>query len=104
MKKLLFAAPAVGAAAGAASAAFLRLYERATFWPATPGVTLPRVLLVVLPALGGLACGAVLELFEPAARGTGTPELLHAVRGRGARPSGMGLAGVDIRQRPRQRG
>lgn len=87
---LLAACAAVGAAAGFASAAFLALYEAARFWPATDGgarffgLALSRPWFVALPALGGLLCGLLVEFAEPAARGTGTPELLHAVRGRGA--------------------
>ncbi len=89
---LVWAASAgAGAAAGAVSALFLLLYEAARFWPAPAegarlcGLTLTRPLLAAAPALGGLLCGLVVERVEPAARGTGTPELLHAVRGRGAR-------------------
>lgn len=80
-------AAALGAFAGAASAAFLAAYEAARFWPAATAGRSPWALaaLVAAPALGGLACGWVVERFEPAARGTGTPELLHAVRGHGAR-------------------
>ncbi|HEX4048854.1 MAG TPA: chloride channel protein [Elusimicrobiota bacterium] len=83
------AAAVVGLGAGAASAVFLRLYEAARFWPADAGrtrllsLTLTRPLLVAIPALGGLACGWIVQRFEPGARGTGTPELLHALRGEG---------------------
>jgi CIC family chloride channel protein len=87
---LFAAAAAVGLGAGAASAVFLRLYELARFWPADPGRTalfsfaLTRPALVAIPAVGGLLCGSIVWRFEPAARGTGTPELLHALRARGA--------------------
>lgn len=87
---LTAAAALVGLGAGAASALFLKLYEAAQFWPAAPGrtaafsVTLTRPLLVAIPALGGLLCGWIVQRFEPGARGTGTPELLHALRAKGA--------------------
>ncbi|MFI5345484.1 MAG: chloride channel protein [Elusimicrobiota bacterium] len=86
---LLAAAAVAGLAGGAASAAFLRLYEAVQFWPAVAGstklfsVTLTRPLLVAIPALGGLLCGWIVQRFEPGARGTGTPELLHALRAKG---------------------
>ncbi|MDE2509886.1 MAG: chloride channel protein, partial [Elusimicrobia bacterium] len=89
LPRLLAAAAAVGLATGAASALFLMLYEAVRFWPAEPGrtvllgVVLTRPLLVALPALGGLLCGLIVARFEPAARGTGTPELLHALRAKG---------------------
>lgn len=87
--RLCAAAALVGLGAGAASALFLRLYEAARFWPAVDGraaffsLPLSRPLLVALPALGGLLCGWIVERREPAARGTGTPELLHSLRARG---------------------
>ena len=86
---LLAAAAATGLGTGAAAALFLRLYELVQFWPALAGrtrlfsVTLTRPLLVAIPAIGGLMCGWIVQRFEPAARGTGTPELLHALRARG---------------------
>ncbi|MFI5361047.1 MAG: chloride channel protein, partial [Elusimicrobiota bacterium] len=86
---LLLAAAAVGLAAGAASGLFLLLYEAVRFWPAEAGRTtlfpaaLTRSLLVAIPAAGGLLCGWIVSRFEPAARGTGTPELLHALRSKG---------------------
>ncbi len=87
---LLAAAAAVGLVTGAASSLFLLLYELVRFWPARAGqarlfsVPLSRPLLVAIPALGGLVCGWIVSRFEPAARGTGTPELLHALRARAA--------------------
>ncbi|MFI5349041.1 MAG: chloride channel protein [Elusimicrobiota bacterium] len=86
---LLTAAALIGFGAGAASALFLRLYEAVRFWPADAGrtrlfsVTLTWPLLVMIPALGGLLCGWIVQRFEPGARGTGTPELLHALRAKG---------------------
>ena len=87
--KLLGSAGLVGLGAGAASALFLRLYEAVQFWPADAGrtklfsVTLTWPLLVAIPAVGGLLCGWIIQRFEPNARGTGTPELLHALRAKG---------------------
>ena len=98
MPVLLASAAAAGAGTGAAAALFLRLYEAVRFWPAHAGqarlfsVPLSAPLLVAIPALGGLACGWIVQRFEPAARGTGTPELLHALRARGA-PIRAGYAG-----------
>ncbi len=89
MPALLAAAAAVGLGTGAAAALFLELYEAVRFWPAQDGrarlfsIALNRPLLVAIPALGGLVCGWIVSRFEPAARGTGTPELLHALRARG---------------------
>jgi CIC family chloride channel protein len=87
---LCAAAALVGLGAGAASALFLKLYEAVQFWPAVSGharvfsIPLSRPLLVAIPALGGLLCGLIVERAEPGARGTGTPELLHALRAKGA--------------------
>ncbi len=79
----------VGVGTGGVAAAFLKLYEAATFWPALGRRaawgpwTLGPVWLVALPALGGLLCGLIIDHVEPAAAGTGTPELLHALRAGG---------------------
>lgn len=87
---LMTAAALTGGAAGAAAALFLMLYEAVRFWPAEAGharlfgLALTRPMLVAIPAVGGLCCGLITQRFEPAARGTGTPELLHALRAKGA--------------------
>lgn len=88
-KGLLALSCLVGAGTGVGAGLFLRLVEVVQWWPAWPGderllgVRLGAPLLVAIPALGGLLCGAILRFFEPAAKGTGTPEILHAVRRKG---------------------
>src|SRR5579885_1383436 len=93
-KGLLALSCLVGAGTGVGAGLFLRLVEAVQFWPAWPGeqkvfgVTLTAPLLVAIPALGGLLCGAVLQFFEPAAKGTGTPDILHAIRRKGGHIGG----------------
>ena len=87
-------AAAVGVGTGVGSGLFLRLVEAVQFWPAVGGrgklfsLTLTWPLLLAIPALGGLLCGAVLQYLDPAVKGTGTPEILHAIRRKGGRIGG----------------
>ena len=93
-KTLLGLACLVGVGTGGAAGLFIRLVELVQFWPATAGqtklfsVTLTWPLLVAIPALGGLLCGAVLRYLDPAVKGTGTPEILHAIRRKGGHIGG----------------
>ncbi|MDE2491869.1 MAG: chloride channel protein [Elusimicrobia bacterium] len=93
-KTLALLACAVGIATGAGSALFIRLVELFQFWPAVRGqarlfgVTLTAPMLVAIPAVGGLLCGAVLQFVDPAVKGTGTPEVIQAIRRKGGFLSG----------------
>lgn len=88
-KRQLTLAAAVGVGTGVATGLFLRLVEIVQFWPAVGGrgrlfsLTLNWPLLLVLPAIGGLLCGAVLQFGDSTVKGTGTPEILHAIRRKG---------------------
>jgi CIC family chloride channel protein len=89
--RLLLLSAATGVAAGAAAGLFIRLVEVVQFWPAIDGRgrlfswTLGRPALLLIPALGGLLCGLVLEFVDPGVKGTGTPETLLAIRRKGGR-------------------
>lgn len=91
---LLLLSGLVGVGTGAAAGLFIRLVEVVQFWPAVEGhgrlfsLTLTWPLLLAIPALGGLLCGAVLKYLDPAVKGTGTPEILFAIRRKGGLISG----------------
>lgn len=86
---LLLLSGLIGVGTGAAAGAFMRLVEVFQFWPAVDGraklfsLELTWPLLVAIPAIGGLLCGAVLKYLDPTVKGTGTPETLLAIRRKG---------------------
>lgn len=79
----------VGGSTGIAAWAFIKLIEIVRFWPPQPGHshflfwTLNRVWIVLIPALGGLLCGLVVQYLSPSAKGTGTVDLLYSLRRQG---------------------
>jgi CIC family chloride channel protein len=91
---LLLLSGLVGVGTGAAAGLFIRLVDLVQFWPAVDGrarlfsLTLTWPLLLTIPALGGLLCGAVLKYLDPAVKGTGTPEILFAIRRKGGHIGG----------------
>lgn len=83
---VLFLAFVVGGGTGIAAWAFIRLIELVQFWPPISGesrflfLTVNRFLIVLIPGLGGLLCGLVVQYFAPSAKGTGTADLMYALR------------------------
>lgn len=88
-RALLPLAGLIGAGTGGAAGLFIRLVDAVQFWPAVGGrgkllsLTLTWPLLLAIPALGGLLCGAVLRYLDSSVKGTGTPEILLAIRRKG---------------------
>jgi len=86
---LLLLSGLIGVGTGAAAGSFMRIVEEFQFWPAVGGhaklfsLELTWPLLVAIPAIGGLLCGAVLKYLDPTVKGTGTPETLLAIRRKG---------------------
>ena len=76
----------VGLVTGVAAWLFIRILEIAQFWPAIPGesqflgLTLNRFLIVAIPTIGGLLCGLVVQYGSPTAKGTGTSDIMYALR------------------------
>jgi len=85
-KMLLALSVVVGLTTGVAAWIFIRAIEIAQFWPAIPGqsvfmgITLNRFLIVLIPTVGGLLCGLVVQYGSPTAKGTGTADILFALR------------------------
>ena len=65
----------IGLFTGVSAWFFIRSMEWFQFWPAIPGQshflhwTLGRFGIVLIPALGGLLCGLVIQFFAPTAGG-----------------------------------
>jgi len=78
-KILVILAFLVGLLTGVAAWGFIRLIEWVRFWPIDAGT--PRWVLLI-PAAGGLLCGLVVQYAEPLARGTGTSDVIYALRRR----------------------
>src|SRR5580700_4488178 len=76
-KILVILAFLVGLLTGVAAWGFIRLIDGARFWPINAGT--PRWVLLI-PAAGGLLCGLVAHYGDPAVRGTGTSEVMYALR------------------------
>lgn len=76
----------VGVTTGVAAWIFIRAIEISGFWPAVPGQsvflgwTVNRFLIVAIPAAGGLLCGLIIQYIEPGAKGTGTADIMYALR------------------------
>jgi CIC family chloride channel protein len=76
----------VGFLTGIVAWLFIRAIEISQFWPATPGashflgLTVNRFWIVALPAIGGLLCGLVLQYGAKSAKGTGTADIMYALR------------------------
>src|ERR1700733_11391910 len=76
----------VGLVTGVAAWLFIRILEISQFWPAVPGqshflgMTLNRFLIVLIPTVGGFLCGLVVQYGSTAAKGTGTSEIMYALR------------------------
>jgi len=89
-KSLIALSFVVGLVTGVSAWAFIRLIEVVQFWPPVPGqtkffgLTLNRLLIVALPAVGGLLCGLVVQYLAPSAKGTGTSDLMYALRRKGS--------------------
>ena len=89
IKVLMAMALVVGLVTGVVAWLFIRALEIAPFWPAVPGqshffgITINRFLIVVIPAVGGLLAGLVLRYGTQAARGTGTADIMYALRRKG---------------------
>jgi CIC family chloride channel protein len=85
-KMLLALSVVVGLSTGVAAWVFIRAIEISQFWPAVPGasvflgITLNRLLIVLIPTLGGLLCGLVVQFGSPSAKGTGTADILYSLR------------------------
>ncbi len=84
--KLLFAlALLVGLGTSVSAWAFIRLIETVEFWPSHPGesrflgIAVGRLLIFLIPTIGGLLAGLAL-LWDPNAKGTGTADLMYALR------------------------
>ena len=83
----------VGMLTGVAAWGFIRLIEKVQFWPPVPGeshflgVPVSRWMIVAIPALGGLICGWIVQYWAPAAKGTGTADVIYALRRKGGKIS-----------------
>ncbi|MDX1607274.1 MAG: chloride channel protein, partial [Candidatus Competibacterales bacterium] len=83
---LLLVAILIGVATGALAVLFryLLLITTGLFWPDANALLevnrhYPWYLVLVIPALGGLAIGPLIERFSPESRGAGVPEVIEAV-------------------------
>src|SRR5580698_5770929 len=85
-KMMMVLSLVVGFTTGIAAWVFIRAIELSQYWPAIPGqsvflgLTVNRFLIVVIPTVGGLLCGLVTQYGSPAAKGTGTADIMYALR------------------------
>jgi len=86
---MLVASVVAGVLTGLGSVGFIRLLEAVTFFAREGVAQLFTVFgpaqLVLLPALGGLMVGPLLERFAREAKGHGVPEVMTALASRGGR-------------------
>ncbi len=84
----------LGLIVGVVTWMFLALIERVQFWPAYHdrarlfGWTINRFWIVAIPGIGGLLTGLLLQFWESSAGGTGTAELIYALRRKSGRIAG----------------
>ena len=76
----------VGFLTGIAAWAFIRILEWTQYWPAPSSFN--PFLLVTIPAVGGLLCGLVVQYGSASVKGTGTADLMYALRRKSGHVSG----------------
>jgi CIC family chloride channel protein len=88
-KILMLLALIVGLVTGLSAWLFIRAIELIQFWPPAAGKSLflgwpmNRFLIVAIPAMGGLLCGLVIQYGSATAKGTGTADIMYALRRKG---------------------
>lgn len=85
-KRLTILSVVVGAAAGLAAFLFIKLIEVVQLWVTWlshwRGSVFDKTLLIAAPGLGGLAAGWLVDRYASGYRGTGTAQIIYALRRR----------------------